>query len=139
MHRNNEAGRVYQRTKFTWLYNSISVAYKCSSIASSPIPTIDWSHKQFLLLVTFYSQNLHVARQVCATLGFLHCLILLLSSICFNQAHSLSFPDPMKNTPSESEHPYSEHVPQTSGQCVAIFPSLEQVNLSLFCAANSQE
>ena len=132
---------MHQRTKFVWLYNSISAAYKCSSIASSPIPTIDWSHKQFLLLVTFYSQNLHVSRQVCATLGFLHCLILLLSPICCSQEHSLSFSDPMKNTDFESAHLYSEHLPHTSGQCVATCPSLEQVNLflNLFFAANLQE
>lgn len=100
---------------------------------------IDCCHKEFLLLVTFYSQTLHVSRQVCATLVFLHFSLLLSSVISFSQEHSLSFPFLMKNTPSASEHSYSEHLPHTLGQCVATCPWSEQVSLSLSFSANLQE
>ena len=71
-------------------------------------------------------QKLHVARHVFLIWGFLHAFLFLLALLPSSQEQeSPLLPFPIMNLPWESEQRYSEHMPQTLGQCEAIAPSLE--------------
>ena len=86
---------------------------------------LDSEMEGWLLSVSSEGQNLHVARQVLATEGFLHSILIFFGFFPTSQGQSLSRPFLIKNVPSESEHFFDGHMPQALGQCEASTPDSE--------------